>query len=665
MNALIGRLLIYLALAAATSGAVVALTGGARPSAQRTKLARMLGAAFAWSAIGATLVMVMALLQHDFSVSYVAQVGSRSTPTVITIVSLWSSLEGSILFWAAVLGIYTLFWLRMSRDRTDDPRTTSTVGVVLLVATFFTLLIAAVANPFLDTAGPIPLDGPGPNPLLQNHPLMIIHPPMLYLGYVGMTVPFAMAFAALLAGRVGPDWTRSLRHWILAPWAFLTAGVLLGGRWAYDVLGWGGYWGWDPVENASFLPWLTATAFIHASMLEERKGLYRGWAMVLVLTTFALTVLGTFMTRSGVFNSVHSFTQSPIGPLFLAFLATVVLASIVLLAMRIHTLAPGQPMRSALSREAAFVFNNLLFVIFTFAVLIGTTYPLLAEAFRGIKVSVGGPFFDDFAVPIGIAITFLMGIGPALPWGRASARDAALALALPLGAGVLTVLVFVAAGMDHAMTLVALGAAGFAVAVSLRDMIEPIIARRRAHGGGLVDAARSTLRRTRRRNGGQIVHIGVALVVSAIAISSSYQVKAEGVARPGGSLAVGDYSLVLNGMRVVNEPHRQRQFADFVVYRAGEKVGVLSPAMNQYAMSMNPIGTPAVMSTAGHDLYLSLMHLDSREAGLRAFINPGVSWLWIGGLVMLLGTAIAAWPSRKRATAPVVAEGEATAGGAA
>jgi len=664
MNALLGRLLIYFALAAAASGAVLALTAGARPTEQRTKLARTLGLAFALACLLATLVMVGALLQHDFSVSYVAQVGSLSTPTVITIVSLWSSLEGSILFWAAVLGIYTLFWLRASRDRVDDPRTTSTLGVVLAVGVFFTFLIAAVANPFLDTPAPIPADGPGPNPLLQNHPLMIVHPPFLYLGYVGMTIPFAMAFAALLAGRVGPDWTRSLRHWILAPWAFLTVGILLGGRWAYDVLGWGGYWGWDPVENASFLPWLTATAFIHASMLEERKGLFRGWAMVLVLTTFALTVLGTFMTRSGVFNSVHSFTQSAIGPVFLAFLAVVVLASIVLLAFRIHALEPGREMRSAMSREGAFVINNLLFVVFTFAVLIGTTYPLLKEAFTDRKVSVGGPFFDDFAVPIGIAITFLMGIGPALPWGRATARDAGRILALPTAVGVLTALLFVALGIDHFVTLLALAAAGFAVTVSFRDMFAPVFARRRAHGGGFFDAAGATFRRTRRRNGGQIVHVGVALVVAAIAISNSYQVKTEGVVRPGGSMDVGEYTLVLGGLRAVDDPHRHRQFADFVVYRGGEKLGVLSPAMNHYATSMNPIGTPAVMTGPEHDLYLSLMHLDAQEVGLRAYINPGVMWLWIGGLVMLLGTLVAAWPERRRARS-AARETEAVAEGSA
>ncbi len=530
MTALIGRLLIYAALGCAASGALIAFS--ARGDATRLRLARRLGQGFAGAFIAATLLMIYALLAHDFSVSYVAHVGSLATPTHITIVSLWSSLEGSILFWAAVLAVYALFYLRSQRDRQDDPRSAYGLAIVLVVGAFFALLISAVANPFLDTPLPIPSDGNGPNPLLQNHALMIIHPPMLYLGYVGMTIPFAMAVAALLAGRTDPDWMRSMRRWMLVPWGFLTAGIVLGGWWAYEVLGWGGWWGWDPVENASLLPWLTATAFLHVSMLEERRGLFKGWTFTLVLVTFALTVLGTFMTRSGVFNSVHSFTQSPIGPTFLGFLAVVVLGSVVLLALRLHRLEPGRPMRSALSREAAFVFQNLLFVAFTFTVLLGTTYPLLSEALRGIKVSVGGPFFADFVVPIGIAILFLMGIGPALPWGAATPRDAVRALLVPLGVGVLGVVAFVLAGVSHGPALVAIGASAFAGAVAVREIARLVIARHHANREGLLDALTGAMRQGRRRIGGHVVHLGVALAGVAIAISSADQQMIEVVLRP-------------------------------------------------------------------------------------------------------------------------------------
>ena len=644
MTALVGRLLVYAALAFSVMGAVLAFFSQGDPA--RLRLARRLGLGFALAFITATLVMIFALLTHDFSVSYVAHVGSLATPTYITVVSLWSSLEGSILFWAAILSIYALVFLRHQRGHEADPRAAYSLGIILVVGAFFALLIAAVANPFLDTPLPVPDDGNGPNPLLQNHVLMIIHPPMLYLGYVGMTIPFAMAIAALLAGRTDPAWMRSMRRWMMVPWGFLTAGIVLGGWWAYEVLGWGGWWGWDPVENASLLPWLTATAFLHVSMLEERRGLYKGWAFTLVLVTFALTVLGTFMTRSGVFNSVHAFTQSPIGPTFLAFLALVVLGSVVLLALRLHRLEPGRPMRSALSREAAFVFQNLLFVVFTFTVLLGTTYPLIAEAVRGIKVSVGGPFFSDFVVPIGTAIIFLMGIGPALPWGAATPRDAARALLLPLGLGVLLVVIFAFGGVTNGWALTALSACGFAAAVAVRGLLRPVLARK-ARGEGVAAALAGSFRSGRRGMGGHVVHFGVAVAGVAIALSSADQQMTEVVVRPNESFSIGEYRLQYAGARIVSEPHRERHIADFVVFSGDEKIAVMSPAMNQYAAAMSPIGTPAVRTTASHDLYLSIMHLDENEVGLRAFINPGIAWLWIGAGIMLLGCLLAVWPERR------------------
>jgi len=653
VTALIGRLLIYVALACAASGALLAFA--ARGDTARLKLSRRLGYGFAGAFILATLWMIIGLVRHDFSISYVAHVGSLATPLHITIVSLWSSLEGSILFWAAVLSIYSLFFLRAQRGREADPRSAYSLGIILVVGAFFALLISAVANPFLATPLPIPTDGNGPNPLLQNHALMIIHPPMLYLGYVGMTIPFAMAIGALLVGRTDPDWMRSMRRWMMVPWGFLTAGIVLGGWWAYEVLGWGGWWGWDPVENASLLPWLAATAFLHVSMLEERRGLYKGWTFTLVLVTFALTVLGTFMTRSGVFNSVHAFTQSPIGPTFLAFLAVVVLGSVVLLSLRLHRLEPGRPMRSALSREAAFVFQNLLFVSFTFTVLLGTAYPLVAEAVRGIKVSVGGPFFSDFVVPIGIAILFLMGIGPALPWGAATPREALRALVVPLGMGGLVVVAFVLGGVTHGWALTALGACGFAAAVSLRELAAPVRARIKAHGESVFAAVAGTFRHGRRRLGGHIVHLGVTLLGGAIAISSADQKMVEAVLHDKDSFVIGDYWLQYTGARVVSEPHRERHFADFVVVEGTDELGVMSPAMNRYSAAMNAIGTPAVRTSASHDLYLSIMHLDDNEVGVRAFINPGMAWLWIGAGVMLLGCAIAVVPERRVRPVVVVA----------
>src|SRR6266566_409980 len=389
MIATVGRTLILLALLAASAGSMVGFATGARPSATGWRWARRLAYAFAALMILANLTMEYALLTHDFSVSYVAHVGSRSVPTWVSIVSLWSSLEGSILFWGLVMGVYVAVATWRNADRYPEYMPYA-VGVWLACGAFFSFLLAGPAQPFAAVANP-PVDGPGPNPLLQNHYLMVIHPPFLYSGYVGMTIPFGLACAALLVGRLGNDFIRPLRNFLLVSWIFLTCAIVLGGWWAYEVLGWGGYWAWDPVENASLLPWLTATAALHSAIVMERRGVLKGWTVTLVQATFLLTILGTFMTRSGVFNSVHSFTQSAIGPTILVFLAATLLFSVVLLALRIDSLEAEGRLESGVSREGMFLVNNLLFVLLTFTVLIGTVFPLIVEAFRGKQMSVGRP----------------------------------------------------------------------------------------------------------------------------------------------------------------------------------------------------------------------------------------------------------------------------------
>src|SRR5437764_1664607 len=427
---MLGRTLILLALLAASTGAVVALTTGARPSSLGWTWSRRLAYAFGAFMLLANLTMEYALLSHDFSVSYVAHVGSRSVPTWVSIVSLWSSLEGSILFWGLILGAYVAIATRQIGESHPE-HAPYAAGVWLACGAFFSFLLAGPAQPFATVLSP-PLDGPGPNALLQNHYLMVIHPPFLYSGYVGMTIPFGLACAALLVGRLGNDFIRPLRNCLLLPWIFLTVAIVLGGWWAYEVLGWGGYWAWDPVENASFLPWLTATAALHSALLVERKGVLKGWTVTLVLATYLLTILGTFMTRSGVFNSVHSFTQSAIGPTLLAFLGAALLFSIAALALRVDTLAPEGSLETGPSRDAAFLVQNLLFVLFTFTVLLGTVFPLVVEAVLGVQMSVGRPYFDKLSVPIGVALLFVMGVGPALPWGRATPQQLRKALLPPL-----------------------------------------------------------------------------------------------------------------------------------------------------------------------------------------------------------------------------------------
>src|SRR6185295_15512929 len=472
MTATFGRFLILASVLVSTTGAFIAYAAGAKRSPEGLRWSQRFAYAFAALMILATGVMEYALITHDFSVQYVAHVGSTQVPLWVTIVSLWSSLEGSILFWGFILGIYiaATTWVNRNQHQEYMP---FAIGTWLSCGAFFSFLIAGPANPFLSVI-PAPLEGPGPNPLLQNHLLMIIHPPMLYLGYVGMTIPFGFAAAALLRGRLGQSFLRPLRASLLLPWVFLTIAIMLGGWWAYEVLGWGGYWAWDPVENASLLPWLTATAALHSAVVMERRGILKGWTVTLVQASFLLTILGTFMTRSGVFNSVHSFTQSAIGPTILFFLGATLFASVVLLALRINSLESDGRIDSPVSREGMFLVNNLLFVLLTFTVLIGTCFPLIVEAIKVKQMSVGRPYFDSMVVPAGAALIFLLGIGPALPWGRATKEQAIRSLVPPIFGGVILASIGIAFGARNPWTIATLAFGGYAAWVTLAEMWRPV-----------------------------------------------------------------------------------------------------------------------------------------------------------------------------------------------
>jgi cytochrome c-type biogenesis protein CcmF len=653
MTAVAGRSLILLGLLLASAAAVTGFAAGRARSHALYAWTRRLVYGFAGAMAAANLLMIVALLRHDFSVSYVAHVGSRLVPDWVSVVSLWSSLEGSILFWGLVLGGYLAAANRALRDAPmpDAPYAT---GVWMACAAFFCLLLAGPAQPF-GTVSPVPPDGPGPNPLLQNHILMVIHPPFLYLGYVGMTIPFGLACGALLAGRLGRDQLMRLRNWLLLPWIFLTMAIVLGGWWAYEVLGWGGYWAWDPVENASFMPWLTATAALHSAVLTERRGVLKGWTSTLVLATFLLTILGTFMTRSGVFNSVHSFTQSAIGPTILAFLASALLFSVALLASRIDRLTAEDRFGEPRSREGMFLVNNLLFVLFTFTVLVGTVFPLVVEAVRGVQMSVGRPYFDRMAVPIGVALLLLTGVGPALPWGRATAAEMRRALVPPLAGAAVAAALGAAAGVRHPWTLVALGFGGYTIFVTLRELWRPV-GQRRGRGQPLVRAAGETLAgRGRRRAAAYVAHAGAVIVVVAIAVSSTMGVSREVQLQQGESVTLGQYSLTYLGAEQVTEPHRQAVVANVAVYRHGRNLGVLQPRMNHYPTQREPIGTPAVRSSLREDLYLSIMNVDagSGSLGLLAMVNPMVAWIWIATGITALGGLLALLPRPRARVAAV------------
>ena len=643
----LGQGLVLLALLTCALGAPIGFVAGATRSERGLRWTRQIALAFAAIMLLANLVMEYALLSNDFSVSYVANEGSLSTPRLITAVSLWSSLEGSILFWGLILGVYTAGVTLLQR-RGHDEYLAYTLATLLSVGLFFSLLIAGPANPFEPTAEPIPTDGPGPNALLQNHLLMIIHPPMLYLGYVGMTVPFAMSVAALLRGQLGPTWLGPLRNWLLVPTAFLSMGLMLGGWWSYEVLGWGGYWAWDPVENAAFLPWLTAVAALHSAIVQQRRGTLKAWTVVLVMMSFLLTMLGTFLTRSGIVNSVHSFTQSAIGPTFLWFIGVLFVFVVILLSLRVDTLASEPGKDVLVAREGALLVNNLLLVALMFTVFIGTLYPIFAETLRGTKVSVGEPYYNRMAVPIFLSLLLLIGVGPALPWGRSDRATLRRALLVPIPAAFVGLaLAWLFAGAEPGILFTG-SFAGYALWVTFDQGLRP--ARQRSKRGESPPmAAWQAFRRAPRRTGAYVAHAGLILTFVAVAVSSSFQVEQEGTLHPGQGLEVGPYEITLDETRVEQQPHFVAQIAAVDIRRNGQQVRTLQPSLNHYPSEMQPLGTPAVMTRPSHDLYLTLMDVGSDGSiGLRAILTPAVVWIWIGVMIVVLGTAICLLPPGRR-----------------
>ncbi len=645
-----GRLAILLALALAVFGVVTGIVTGRRGDPRAFMATKWAMWGYAGLLLLANLRMVEALLRHDFSVGYVAQVGSRATPALYTVVSLWSSLEGSILFWGLIIGVYGACFARWPGHR-DDRGMGYALAVQLFVAAFFAFLLVTAANPFLPV-WPVPADGPGPNALLQNHLLMIIHPPMLYLGYVGMTVPFAVAVAALLRGDLSPGWLKLLRRTTLVPWTFLSVGIILGSWWAYEVLGWGGYWAWDPVENASFLPWLAATGYLHSTVMQQRRKLMKAWTVAQVVAAFLLTILGTFMTRSGVFNSVHSFTQSAIGPIFLVFLAGVSIASMVLLVVRSPLLENEGRLEAVWSRDTAFFLNNLLFVMLTFTVLLGTLFPLVTEAVRGVKVSVGEPYFDAMAMPIGLLMIFLMGVGPLLPWGQPRGSVVLRELRWPVLFGLLVAAVAAwRLPASGPVPLLTFGLCGFAGWVTTRELWAP------AHRRGLEQPQRygraffAALVAQRRRTGGYLVHLSILLIAVAIAASQNYRQTAEGALRAGESLHLGDLTLTYLRTEEVREPQRLALVAHVRVSQGGKSLGVMLPRLNFYSSMREPVGTPHVVTLGLRDLYLSLMSVEPRgeRIGLKVFSIPLVFWIWRALPLLVLGSMVSMWPRRTAA----------------
>ncbi len=650
MTRLLGLAAVWLALGMCVYGIVVATIGVAK------RRATLVGSAFQAVYVNFVLLtfavaaMIYALVTHDFSIGYVAQVGSRTTPVFYTIISLWGALEGSILFWGWVLALYTAVVVWLNRSRPGGLVPWSAI-VLLTICLFFFILLVGPANPW-HLVSPVPLDGPGPNPLLQNHILMAVHPPLLYLGYVGMAVPFAFAVGALLAGEIhSDDWIKLTRRWTLSAWAFLSLAIIAGMWWSYEVLGWGGYWAWDPVENASFLPWLTATAFLHSVMVQERRGMLKLWNVNLIVSTFLLTILGTFLTRSGIISSVHAFTTGTIGYYFLGFIAVCLVASLVLVAGNSEALRSEGRLDSAASRETVFLFNNLFLTGFTFVVILGTLFPLVAEAFQGVKVTVGAPFFNKMTIPICVALLFLMGVGPSLPWKSASREHLRHAFIAP---GVVTVAILalcVVFGMRDLYAIGAFAFAGFALTCNVREYLLGAQARRRAHGEALPVALVRLVGANRRRYGGYLAHLGIITVAVGITASSAFRFEREATLAPGETMAIkGDLSVRFNTLWGKEEPQREVVGADVEILRGATVVGTLDPRMNFYRSQEQPVPTPAVRSRPTGDVYINLMAFtqDGKSATLRVIVEPLVPWIWIGGLIVALGAVVSAWPTTRR-----------------
>jgi cytochrome c-type biogenesis protein CcmF len=658
MPGIIGFSSIVLALTLAVAGCAICAWAARSRSQEWLERAEFLALLMLGAVVVAVTTMVYALVVHDFSVKYVAQVGSRKTPLLFTIISLWSALEGSILLWALMLGTYTtafVIWRRRHREfNTSAPWV---LGTLFMINIFFLMVIALPANPF-ERISPVPADGPGPNALLQNNALMAVHPPLLYGGYVGMSVPFALAVGALVTGNFDKQWTTSIRRWTLVPWALLSLGIAGGMWWSYEVLGWGGYWAWDPVENASFLPWLTGTAFLHSVMVQERRGMLKSWNISLIMATFLLTLLGTFLTRSGVMQSVHAFTNSVIGPFFLGFFALCLLISVGLIVWRGDLLASEGQLDSPVSRETAFLANNLLFTVFTFTVLLGTLFPLLAEAVRGVKVSVGGPFFNRMSLPIALALVFLIGVGPALPWGRATKQELRKKFLSAGIAGVVVGALFAAFGIRHALALLTIVFAVFAGWLLTEEVIEPIKVRR-AGGENAFTALRRVFASNPRRYGGYIVHFGILVIAIGIAMSSAYKREGEWTLKPREESNFRGYSIRLDSIWMKEEPQRDAVVVGVSVFRKDRPFAQMFPRLNYYPNSMEPIATPAVEEGFKEDFYLVLAAFDENgaHATVRAIVSPLVTWIWLGALILGIGVTYAWWPRRAPvARAPVRAK---------
>jgi cytochrome c-type biogenesis protein CcmF len=632
-------LLVY----ASVAGAFAAWHGRRRlaESAQNALIA-----AFGATAV-AVVVLLIALARHDFSLTYVAQHTSRELPLGYTLTAFWGGQEGSLLLWLFVLCGYSVAAVLTARHAGREVLAW-VVPVLGLVGTFFALLLVFVASPFATQVAPA--DGAGLNPSLQN-PYMAIHPPMLYLGYVGLTVPFAFAMGALLARRTDERWIVATRRWTLAAWAFLGIGQLLGAHWAYVEIGWGGYYAWDPVENAALMPWLAATAFLHSVMIQEKRGMLKVWNVLLVVLAFCLSIFGTFLTRSGIIQSIHSFTQSSIGPWFLGFICFITAASLALVFSRLPLLRSKTRLESLVSREATFLYNNLLLVALALTILWGVIYPLLSEAVTGQAATVSKPYYNFFLHSFGLPLLLLMGIGPLVAWRRASLRALGKTFVWPIAAAVTAGVALLAAGAGSSRVgVIAYTFSVFVLASIVLEFARGTSARKALGGVGWGGAFSSLVARNRRRYGGYVVHAAIVLLAIGVAGSSAYQTVREARLHPGDSLSVAGNRLVFRGFEARTVANHREIRANVDVYRGGDYLGRLRPGKNQYFAEdqiSNEVAIRHDLLTGG-DLFLIADQVNGNGSiDLKALQKPLVNLIWLAGLVFLGGSLIALWPDAR------------------
>ena len=594
----------------------------------------------------------MRLLTSDFRLAYVAQHSNRAMPVVYKFAAWWGGQEGSLLLWSWLLSTYSAIVVFMNRKKFRDMMP-YVISVLMITQCFFLILNTFVAAPFGVLAvgkgiTEVP-DGQGLNPLLQYW-TMAIHPPMLYLGYVGFIVPFAFAMGSLITRQPGDAWIQTTRRWTLVTWLFQTTGILLGAGWAYAVLGWGGYWGWDPVENASLLPWITATAFLHSVMMQEKKGMMKVWNMVLISSTFFLCIFGTFLTRSGVVSSVHAFAQSPIGKYFVTFLALGIAATIYMILDRLDYLKSESQLESVVSREASFLFNNLILLASCFAVLWGTMFPVISEAVTGEKISVDAPFFNRVNIPIGLFLLFLTGVGPLIAWRRSSLESLKRNFMWPSVAGLRVMVALAAAGVHHFYALMSFGLCLFVTWTVISEFLKGSRAIAAKDGTNLLSAAVELTHRNTRRYGGYIVHMGIVFMFIGFTGAAFNKDSTNEVADRRLRSTLACYELKVRDLRAGENENYQWDHAVVDVSKGGSQIGTLEPERQFYRVSGQAVSQVAIRRRLNEDLYLNFASMteDGKKAVIQSYVFPLVSWIWIGFWVLLVGTLVCLVPSKHK-----------------